>query len=400
MFLLLLNYLLEICLCKPIEGVPVPMEILSLDSYYERREKIDSDGIFIVYQTNTTGASKNDITDIFQSGAEIAAAFVRNGLLFGIVYDQKVKYNRVVCYYPGIPEGYFRVHKYMIPAQVATKILHLASRTLKQIRRNRKEEKNPGIARIKNELRNVRKLLKTTADEEKRNNLLQTKEDLINEFLESIPDEKREARLLKLKNKDIIDKNDRKKANEAVHELKKKYQKNDASKNDELKKFIDKLRASWKSSRIDESEHNVEEELTKLRFERKQRQEEMEDDSEEVEQLYRLFNGLKTVAGPDEDLGEIDQRLEMMKKVRQRRHERQKKEGTYRPRNARGEYLYDDPGIRTSVDDATNVGLEDIDLTPIKNKREEDERKKKEISKDKRPPEINDEMIEGQYEGL
>ena len=126
----------------------------------------------------------------------------------------------------------------------------------------------------------------------------------------------------------------------------------------------------------------------------------MEDDSEEVEQLYSLFKGLKDVVGPDEDLGEIDQRLEMMSKIRERRHARQKKEGNYRPRNDRGEYLYDDPGIRTSVDDVTNVGLNDVDLSPIKNKQEEDARKRKEISKDKRPPEIPEEMIEGQYEGL
>lgn len=382
------------------QGVSVPMEIFSLDSYYERRERPDSDGILIVYQTNTTGPSKNDITDLFQSGAEIAAAFVRHGLYFGIVYDQRVKYNRVVSYYPGLPESYFRVHQYMIPAQVSTKILHLASRTLKQLRRNIKEEKNPGIARIKSELRNVRKLLKSTADEEKRNNLIQTKEELINEFLESIPEEKREARHLKLKNKDIIDKGDRQKANERVHELKKKYKINNTSKNKPLKKLIDTLRSGWKLSRIDESEHNIEEEQAKLRFERKKRHEEMEDDSEEVEQLYSLFKSLKTVAGPDHDLGEIDQRLEMMEKIRIRRHERQKKEGTYRPRNERGEYLYDDPGIRTSVDDVTNVGLEDVDTSPIKNKKEEDERKKKEISKDKRPPEIPDEIIEGQYEGL
>lgn len=398
--ILLFYFFIKCSLCLPMQGVSIPLEILSLDSYYKRRERIDPDGILIAYQTNATGPSKNDITDLFQSGAELAAAFVRRGFFFGIVYDQKVKYNRVVCYIPGMPESYFRVHQYMIPAQISTKIIHLASRTLKQLRRNIKEEKNPGIARIKNELRNIRKLLKTTADEDKRNNLIQTKEELINEFLESVPEEKREARLLKLKNKDIIDKEDRKKANEKVHELKKKYKKIDASKNKDLKKFIDTLRAAWKLSRIDESEYNIEEEQAKLKFERKKRHEEMEDDSEEVEQLYSLFKSLKDYAGPDEDLGEIDQRLEMMEKIRIKRHERQKKEGTYRPRNSRGEYLYDDPGIRTSVDDVTNVGLEDVDTSPIKNKKEEEERKKKEISKDKRPPEIPEEMIEGQYEGL
>ncbi|OHS93940.1 hypothetical protein TRFO_39870 [Tritrichomonas foetus] len=299
----------------------------------------------------------------------------------------------------------------MIPAQVATKIIHLASRTLKQYKREMKEQKNPGIGRLKNELRNINKLLKTTPDEESRKTLIQTKNDLINEFLEAIPEEKREIRRLKLKNKEIVDKEERRKANEIVHQMKKALNQENNSENEEkrdknslhkkIKKNLKVFRAMWKESHREESEYNVEEELEKLKFQRKQNEERLEDDSEEVEQLYNIMKTVKSMAGPDEKFDpEIEQRYEFMTKMREKRHSRQKKEGNYRPRDEFGEYLYDDPDIRTGVDDVQNVGIEEIDTSPIKNAKEEEERKKKEISKDKFPPEIPQEPIAGQYDGL
>jgi hypothetical protein len=57
-----------------------------------------------------------------------------------------------------------------------------------------------------------------------------------------------------------------------------------------------------------------------------------------------------------------------MEKLREKRHQRQKQEGKCRPRDAEGNYMYDDPNIKVGVDD---LGLDPVDLSPIKRKEAE-----------------------------
>jgi hypothetical protein len=366
--------------------VPIILEYMGPNEYRTPRIYRNLSHVMLVYETNETG-TRDDATDIFQFSAEIASAFSDN-FDFAIVYDQSCTVRRIVCFYPGPAEGFFRINSRMIPVQVATKILHLAARVGKRARRGQKESKHPGIARLKKELRSVRKLLKNSHDPEQIATLNATRETLIADFLELVPPDKRSARLARLENKLIHDKVLRRAANANV------TTKNKTSVKKEFKKTIDSFRAAWRECRDEERQYDFEQERERIRFHRERGGDE-DDDSEEVEDMYKMFKTVKAFSSPEEDIGEIEQRLEIMEKLREKRHQRQKQEGKYRPRDAEGNYMYDDPNIRVGVDDPTDLGLDPVDLSPIKRKEEKEKEKQKE-----KEAELEPEPFPGQFGDL
>ena len=320
------------------------------------RDKRPDEVVLISFHTKTATDEDNDLIDLFMSGAEQAAAYSKDKIQFAICMDPSIKNARVVAYHKGVQEGYFRIDMEMIPIQIASKILHLSARILKQYKRTLKKNKYPEIAKIKNEIRSISKQLKETPEENKRNKLMQTKENLIDKLIQKIPLEKQEIRRIKLENKKIIDRDERQKANKIVHEMKKKLKNNTDAKTSNnnhknLKKNIDFLRKVWRECRADESLHDYKEEIEKLNLHRELNHERYDDDSEEVEELFKVMKAVKEAVSPDEKLDpELEKEYEFMSKVRDERHKKQKQEGNFRPRDENGDYLYDDYSIRTGDD--------------------------------------------------
>lgn len=309
-FLLLLNF----CISDIRKPVPIPFEIISLQMYSERREKQTTDEILIFYLTNSTG-NADDVTDLFYDGAELAASFVKKTLSFAIVYDSSIKSNRIVCSYPGIPQQSFKLNEKMISPEVATKILHLASRTLKQARRGEKEKKNPMIARLKAEIRSNHQLLKKASNDDAKKELLQVREKLISQYLETIPERKRSIKKLKLQNKEIQNSQERKGAKKAYHQMEKSHtsnQNNDSLNEHQkhhkyMKKAINNLRESWKLSHFEESHYNREEMLQQRYEKRKEREEHMMDDSEEMEQMLQMLKNMKDLTDENKEKIGLDE---------------------------------------------------------------------------------------------
>jgi hypothetical protein len=356
------------------QRTPICLEVTGLDDYRSPTRPRRAHYVTIAFETNHS-SDREDCTELFHEAAELAASFTPY-LDFVMAFDRESKVERVVAFYSERADGYFRINGRMIPIQITTKMLHLAARIAKKERRDRKEAKYPGIARIKKELRNVHRLLKRATDEETIGALNATRADLVNQLVTAVAPEKQAYRRVKLANWQIRDHMARKAANRAARELKPRTEKN-GTKPLTFKKVIDSYRKGWRECRAEEAEVDVEEERQRIEFEMNRRRED-EDDSEDAEDFFKMMKTMKAFSEPGEDTGELDQRLEYMEKLREKRHQRQKREGTYRPRDEEGNYKYDDPNIRVGVDDPHDLRLDVPDTSPIKRKKDKKEKKQEE----------------------
>jgi hypothetical protein len=212
----------------------------------------------------------------------------------------------------------------------------------------------------------------TTKDEELIANLNETRQGLITQFLDNVPSDQHELYLAKFANQWITNKKERREAESKRRQLK------DPDVKDELKKAIGTMRSGYIRAREEELEVNYQQELEKVRYERKKRADAGEEDSEEVEMMFNMMKVAKEYGGDSENLGmkDFDRRYEFMEKMREKRHQRQKRESNYRPRDPYGNYVYDDPNIRTGVDDPDDLGLDPIDLSPLNNDEKKDDQAK------------------------
>jgi hypothetical protein len=300
---------------------------------------------------------------------------------FAVAPSSSVSYHRVVAYYPRATEGFFRLGGHLLPFQACTRILHLGARILQAARRQAKAAKSPGIARVKKELRRVGRLLKNSTDDEQRLNLNNTRNALVSELIELERPEKREIRRIKLQNQLIANKTARYEANRVVRKLKAELcgerSSNKTVKQEQhkfLKKSIDAYRRGWRESRLEEGEYDAKEEKERLEWEKEERARAMDEDSSELDGYFNIFKTAQDFSGVGADEN-VDVRVEILEKLRAKRHITQKKEGKYRPRDAAGNYLYDDPDIRVGVDDPHDLGLDPVDLSPIKNRAKSEEDK-------------------------
>ena len=189
----------------PKQPVSVPFISLSQEDYESRRDNANPNSILVFAHINPFSDSNSSIfIDIFQSAAEIASAFSPNTFEFGIVNNQNLKEIKLTIYYPGISEEAFAPDISMVPAQLSTFILSNSRQLLKRLQRLNKAHKAPEIARIKGELRQIRKLLKNStglSSSEKRT-LIKDRNKLEEDLISLVPANKSQIRRLSLQLRD------------------------------------------------------------------------------------------------------------------------------------------------------------------------------------------------------
>jgi hypothetical protein len=380
----------------------IGLQVLNPADFRQEADTRGRNRLLILYEYNESDTD-DDMQHLFDQAAGLAITFVGlDAVDFALLPSPNINYHRVIAYYPRGNEGFFRLTPNLLPFQASTRILHLGARILQMAARQAKAAKSPGIARVKKELRRVGRLLKHAVDDEKRANLNNTRNDLVSELVQLEKPEKREIRSIKLQNKLIANKTARYEANRAVREMKAKLclesncnKSIKKSKHKVLKKSIDAYRRSWRQSRLEEADYDAKEEKERIEWEKDEQARAFDEDSDELDQYWRFFKAAQSVGAEDDD---VNVRVEFIEKMRVKRHQRQKKEGKYRPRDAEGNYLYDDPDIRVGVDDPDDLGLDPVDLSPIKSRAKSEEDAK--TAEEEEPPAGPEDQFGGQYGDL
>jgi hypothetical protein len=201
------------------DSFPISLELVNISTYRDPSQVEPFHVLMMVtLETNATSLP-DDCTDIFEYGAQVVFGFPDN-VDFALAYDDPIPFRRVVGYFPGAQEGYFRIHSQMLPVQVATKMIHMAARILKKARRDLKAAKNPQLGGIKDELRSIHKLMRNTTDPAQLRGLNGSRNALIDQLVAMLPAAKQRIRRLKIQNKDIADRTERKAANQVVRVMK------------------------------------------------------------------------------------------------------------------------------------------------------------------------------------
>lgn len=258
--------------CKH-EPVPVALEMMPLDECRKPREHRTPYTVLVIYEMSGREEA-NEIVDLFQKAGELATALTNISLDFLAGYDNNPRSDRIVCYCPEGGEGFFRVTNKMMPIQIATKIIHLSARVLKQTKRGIKEKKHPEIAHLKAEIRKANKEYKRQPTQE----LDDKRHKLAEELIQAVPENKRDLRRLKLQRKFTQDPKEKEKLGKLIK-----------GKGSPLKFMLNNARAAWKVSRNEESEYDLKTELEKISMERQKAMMEMEEDEEEMETWIQMF---------------------------------------------------------------------------------------------------------------
>lgn len=275
--------------------VGIPIEYFTTESFKAERDNRDPKKVLVVFQTNSQ--EKNEILmDFFYDGAELAASFVKDSLFFGIIFDENIKVPKTICYYHG-QQGSFRISKDLIPAQVATKILHLNSRLMKAAKRKLKEIKKPEVAKLKNEVRQIMKEIKRN---ESNYELQEQLDEKLSMLIKYYPDGKQNIKIEKYKAKQIQNFEERQLKRVEIKKLKTKLI--NKSKNEDHKwekKQIDQFRRSWHESKEEEKEYDNEKVIKEM-IEHHENSKKMNEEAEK-EEMEEMMKMMKEAKDLDED---------------------------------------------------------------------------------------------------